>query len=446
MDNNPDYYFLPSHPGFTCIDPLGIVDKENPLLWTVISTAIQKFRHEDQALSQLPRLIEDLSYSVHSTGLANTEFLETFLLDVQGDGVLDNVLSAALDLPKLFPSHSIPYLSLAHPSLTLSPQQIRCLLAHQTLNTLRNPRGNLWGCTFVSWYSSPQPLATAVSGYLDTLFQYFGIPLDPALTVTYEFTSVPINGDQVNFRDDERLFQHLQIEATTSDSTPFPYQGTKCVLVSSNQSPGFGSACTQEELVTAACPALLPLGALMVSPPVPADAAIVAHGHHYVSSWAGQGRIARLIGPLRKQTLMFMLVDASELDVYEGSTENGLADLQPSILARDVHKAFVGMSAVKKRGVNDVTSPLWGAGAFGGNPLVKILVLGVAAARTGVVVRVLVNDDISLSLDEKQANLLDVLTTSTEKSSTLTVKDILNILQTSRDLPTIVESLTTRPL
>ena len=443
MDDQHDYYLLPSHPAFTCIDPLGIADEDNASLWIVISTAVRKFQQKNQALPQLPQLIEDLSYSVHSTGLANTGFLETFLLDFKGDKVLDNILAAALDLPELFPSHSIPYLSIAHPSLTLSPRQIMCLLAHQTLNTLQKPRGNVWGCTFVSWYSSPQPLATAVNGYLDTLFQYFGILLDPALTVTYEFTPVPVNGDQLSFRDDERLFQHLQIEATTSDTTPFPYQGTNCILVSSNQSPGFGSSCTQEELVTAACPALLPLGALMVSPPVPADVAIVAHGSHLVSSWIGQGRNARLIGPLRQQTLMFVLVDASELDVYEGSTENGLADLQPSILARDIHKAFAGMSAVQKKGIDDVTSPLWGAGAFGGNPLVKTLVLGVAAARAGVVVNVLVNEEILLHLDDQPVRLLDLLTTM-KKSSTLTVWDILNILQSTRDLPSLVESIKAR--
>jgi hypothetical protein len=200
------------------------------------------------------------------------------------------------------------------------------------------------------------------------------------------------------------------------------------MLVSSNASPGFGAACTQEELVTAACPDLLLLGAILVSPPIPPAGALFTQNVTPFSSWTGQGRHARLISFLRDRPCSFLFVDAAELD--HGSS--GLPDLKPTVLQRDLTKVLVGFAALRQRGISAIASPLWGAGSFGGDPIVKSIILSLAAAFVGIKVH--------LSVDKRRTT--QVATTDQDSSiSDMTILRILHQLQDQCQNMTVQEGL-----
>ena len=408
MDHSDsERYILPSHPSLISLDPLGICDEENPSNWAVISLSIAQFRSSSSYdLLHLPNLIEDLSYSIHMNGNLDTRFLQRYIfqkfLDPQSQtsqALLDRILDAALHLPDAFPSHDIPYLQDSNPLLQLSTSKIKCLLAHQILNTLQPSKGNTWGCTFTCWYSDPQPFENAVLGYLSSAFTYFLSQEESSSHVTYQYSS---NHRENSLADEFAfwkscttipLFEYLIIDPVSTATVPFPHPSISTTLVASNKCPGFGAACTQEELVTAACPPLLPMGALFVSPPIPSDAALLVFGNVLLTKWKGQGREAIHLGTsiLGKQTFLF--IDTSEVDVVSASSSStAIADLNPAVLSRDLHKAHTGFLALARLHVKDIASPLWGAGSFGGDPIVKALVLLMAAARVGVRLHLSVDD------------------------------------------------------
>lgn len=407
MEVPAQYYILPSDPSLRCLDPLGICTEDDPSVWMVIRTSIQSFRNRlspPASLHTLTQLIEDLSYSIHMDGHINTKFLSKNILDRYPDirssdglSLLNSILDSALLLPSLFETHRIPYLNERNSILPLLPSQIKCLLAHQILNTLKPPKGNDWGCTFTCWYSEPQPLENAVSGYLTYLFDVFTPPINIISRTTYTFYSLPSSGVPQTLTDwtsdlKTRIFSDLSIEPVSSASVPFPHETVKCTLVASNSSPGFGCSCTQEELVTASCPSLLPMGALLISPPVPDDAVIMVHTHGPLFQWKGKGRQARATGKFATTDHTFLFLDASELDGLVSSDSAALADLDLKYFYRDLHKAYTGFKALVGHGIKEVVSPIWGAGAFGADPIIKTFILAAASAGANIALRLLVDE------------------------------------------------------
>ena len=406
MVSADEHYSLPCHPSVHSADPLSICDDDDPTAWAVILATIHAFRTKPKHnIHQLPSLIQEISYSVKMDGDLNTEFLSRFLLRKYPDAhsldartTLNNILDMALSLPTSFPSKTIQCLSESHPLCKLSFSQISSLLSHQILNTLSAPPGNNWGCTFTCWYSGTQPLENAVFGYLSTLFDFFTLTDYHQAEMTYRLYTRSCSSDPEehfelwkDFTDIE-AFDNIIIEHVTKESVPFPHPALPCTLVASNKSPGFGPACTQEELVTAACPPLLPLGALLVAPPVPSDAVVLASGYVPLAHWQGQGRQATYLQlPRTLDHHTFVLADAAELDQVEVNA-TALPDLQPQIFSRDLHKAYTAFSAIAELGIRNIACPLWGAGSFGGNPVVKVLILSAAAARAGITVHLSVDD------------------------------------------------------
>ncbi|KAF8971422.1 hypothetical protein BDZ97DRAFT_1786421, partial [Flammula alnicola] len=414
----------------------------------IMVASIHSFRTKTtsaNSLLQLSHLIEDLSYSIHMDGHLNTQYLSRFMQEKYPDqhsstalSVLNGILDAALLLPTLFPTHMIPYLDARHPELQLSMTQIKCLLAHQILNTLKQPKGNTWGCTFVCWYSEPQPLESAVSGYLSFLFDYFSMPLDDTTRMTYQYYTNPSKGPEEELTvwmgsTSHLVFDHLVIEPTSTRTVSFPHHSVPCTLVASNQSPGFGASCTQEELVTGACPPLLLLGALLISPPVSSQAALLAHGHVPISHWRGQGREARSLGTFTISAHTFLFLDASELDISSQSSTT-LTDLHPKYLLRDLHKAYTGFLALAHLKIEKISSPLWGAGTFGGDPIVKSLILTMAAARAGIVLHLSVDEDRAYEVGERMEGsegpltVVSILQHLKQKCRLMTVADVMRRL------------------
>jgi poly(ADP-ribose) glycohydrolase len=349
-------YILPSHPSLTSLDPLSITDISNPTVWQVITASIASFRDDSLTLWDLPLLIEDLVYSIHGNGQVDTRFLRYYLTKNYDDPsnlatktLLDEIFGSLLALPNLFPDNAVPYLTDLHPAIELSQAQIKSLIAHQILGTLKPPEGNDWGCTFLCWYTEPQTLEHAVRGYLATVFHLFERQSTTHGPTLYEICSaheyIPLTTSPTWKSCDTPVFDHLIIESISASTVRFPHDFLRCILVSSNKSPGFGPACTQEELITGACPALLPFGALLVSPPVPDNAALLARRVVPMSAWEGERRAARLIEKLVSETeYTFLLLDALELDNAPGDLEGPvkLVDLNPDLLSRELHKAYAG--------------------------------------------------------------------------------------------------------
>lgn len=406
LPNDGGSYFLPSHPSFVSNDPLSICDTENPSWWDLITHAIGSFRQSDPTLSQLSNLIKDLVYSLHGNGHMNFGFLDDFIAvhypnhtTGAGQRVLDGILDSALALPILFPTNTIRYLSPSCPSIEFSDSQIKSLLSHQILGTFAPPQGNTWGCTFIDWFKAPQPVERAISGYILTLFRYLG---HSHPNVMFEFCTLPLEDPTLGFTPwtncHARLFDHLVIEAVSTSDVRFPHDQLDCTLVSCSASPGFGASCTQEELITGACPALLPLGAVCILPPLPTDACLLATNVVPTTSWKGQGREAHVTQIIEEQRPhSFLFCDALELDLVDGTS---LADLLSPNFTRDLNKALTGFASLGVKGIKKITSPLWGAGSFGGNAVVKALILAMAGARVGVT--------ITLAVDEARCEPTDV--------------------------------------
>jgi len=434
-----EHYILPSHASLRSTDPLGICDEENPTVWEVITASISSFRTEGKNIHQLPFVIQDLSYSIKSNGHLDTQCLSQFLVGRYPDPcsedackTLDAILDAALSLPTLFPSCTIPFLGKTHPKLRLSSSQIACLLAHEILDTLFPPKGNTWGSTFTCWFSEPQALPDAVLGYLESLFNFFTLRNIDDIEIIYHYSDQSFRGVDRELESwldcsDVRPFENLILAPVSTGSVPYPHPQIPCTLIASNQSPGFGPACTQEELVTAACPPLLPLGALLISPPVPPNAIIIAQGYVPLAHWKGQGREAHPVGTSVTAHHTFLFLDAAELD----SNTETLPDLNDVYLFRDLHKAHTGFSALVALGVKEIASPIWGAGSFGGDPFVKTLILSAAAARTGMTIHLAVDEErfISTPNSSEKLILLDVLRNVKHTNKGLTVAEVVRRLQ-----------------
>ena len=424
-------YLLPCHPELPCSDPLSIVDVENPTIWQVITAHIAPFRASTKSLAHLPDLIEELAYSLHGNGHLDTRFLRHFLghafpaSDPMAERVLSNVVDAALSLPVMFPSHSIHHLSLHNPRMSLSTLQARSLVAHQLLGTLKPPQGNDWGPNLFCWYSFPQPLENAVIGYLTTLFHYFRERGSQSSFVRIEFCSgLAADTSYHAFQScHKHAFGNLVLEPTRVSTLPFPHETIDCIVISSNASPGFGSACTQEELVTAVCPELLPIGAILISPPIPSDAAIIVRNVTPTSQWAGQGRLARLIQTENGWPHDFLLIDAAELDI----SPRAFPDLEPTTLQRDLHKLLVGFAALRRNSISRVVSPLWGAGSFGGDPIVKAIMIAMAAAFTDLQVWLSIDESRTVRADQP-VTVLEVLRDLSNTCRNTTVREALLML------------------
>lgn len=442
MHNHIDnVYRLPSHPSLISQDPLGLCDNENPTFWDVIVASVNKFK-EIPRLSKLPDLVDNLVYSLHGDGQIDLGFLQNWVINFESsvgqshaDSILLSILTSAILLPTLFPSHELIYLGPDTTTMELSLAQIRSLLAHQILCTVVPPRGNNWGCTLRCWYSSSQPTEYAVRGYLETAFRFFEDIDEQQLSKTtiYQYFHLPLTTTDSSLSEwsdcSNPFFQTLELESITADTVPFPHPTIHCVLVSSHKEPGFGPSCTQEELVTAACPQLMPLGALFVQPPIPDNAVVIARGVSPASTWTGQGRDARLQHfidiPDASYTILFL--DALELDTFEAATSSSYPpDLIPENLIRELNKAYAGFSALSKLGVNHVVSPLWGSGAFGGNPVVKSVVLGMAAARAGICITLMIDEKRHVSHEPDSVKLLDALSHMKTSSEAIRVSDGLD--------------------
>ena len=213
----------------------------------------------------------------------------------------------AQEMPDLFPGSQITILGRGQTSLVFSRRQIACLVVHQFLCTLAVPAWQAGFQDFHIWYSSEQPHAGAVDAYLTALFEcFFRLaeeseynPLKNAIKdwpITYTLhtfqESPPSEDCSIPLVDLDVL---RLPDSTTSPSILGLPDGA--AVISANKYIGFGRTGTQEEMHVGTSPECCP--AVLVTPPLGNDLALVVTGAEAMVTVDGYQRNARCAGLLK---------------------------------------------------------------------------------------------------------------------------------------------------
>ena len=399
-----DRYILPSSPSNRCLDRFSIVaepDEDENGQVSFWSVSRQLLAAEITSPAGLIDLLETIAVTLRdSSGIAGDYGTLRKFLASRPDfwqTQWPKLADIALSMPELFPDHSLPILSASRATkcLQLNHRQVMCLIAHQFLCTLKVPS---WKDDdmhyFAAWYGSEQRHEQAVLVYLEALFLYFEKYLDryddqdmseDSWTTQYAiYDSSDLPKDMVFSVDNALQLSPLDailVHEYSTDPDALGLPNGACV-VSANRFVGFGRSATQEEVHVGCSPEACPV--VLVTPPLQDDQILVVRGAEAMVNIRGQRRDISVIPqvPLtrdkwRKRTMLFM--DALELDMVSG--DDGLPDLQPGNVNREIRKAVIAFSSGH---YNEVRTGLWGCGAFCGDPGIKMTALWCAASLAGV--------------------------------------------------------------
>lgn len=411
-------YNLPSSLTYRCIDRFSVVpDDVNPddndgkvTFWPILETILSDQRISSAsslvaALESISTTLRDTSGPAGDYGLL-TSFLQTSKTCA---GFFEKhwptVVRLALEMPILFPAGYLNVLSPeATPRLALSRRQVACLVMHQFLCTLRCPD---WKVDvdggfqdFAIWYGSEQKHKQAALAYLEALFRYMslldenpGILELPAEDWPISFTLFSGRGPRLGSETLKGLIPLADVAVelleryNTSPTTLGLPNGA--AVISANKFVGFGQSATQEEIHVGISPEACP--AVLLTPPLRDDQVLVVTGAQAMLNITGERRDISVTNmpttdrcelAWKRRTMLFM--DALELDMV--SDDGELPDLLPGNVDREIYKAFAAFSSGK---YDEVRIGLWGCGAFGGDPGVKMLAVWYAASLAGVKLKII---------------------------------------------------------
>lgn len=420
-------FVLPCSPSILRLDRFDFVPSEEPEvpLWQILSCILAESLNSVADSSSLIDTLETISVVVHGEAARNYVFLQEFLdnyLTTSTPGsskfftsTWPHLVGLALELPSLFPSHSIPPLKSDETSqIILSRRQAACLVVHQFLCSL--PAHPWQTDSFVNlspWYSVGEGMHQgAVKAYLTALFTYFEAvaasePEGGILHHSMEdwpiiFALVVMPDDQsrtliCNAPASLSSLTVLQLPTQSTDIASLGLPDGACVI-SANKSVGFGATGTQEELHVGISPETYPV--TLLAPPLKdrqvltcqgAEAMVTTKGH---GRWASldeilHGRLIPSSADWRNRVMLFM--DALELDLVDSGHPHGgesIPDLMPGCLHRELVKAYTAFNSQCCRNIpkpySFVTTGLWGCGAFGGNRQVKAIIQWYAASMASV--------------------------------------------------------------
>ncbi|KAI1112247.1 poly glycohydrolase-domain-containing protein [Nemania sp. NC0429] len=381
--NKAERYLLPCSASFKCFDRFSILDDLGDFedvdgqvpFWPVLTTLL---RTPVETPAQLAELLDTIAVTLRDTPgpAGDYELLKSFLGSSHPeffDRYWPSIVELALELPQHFPHGTLPILSkeASRSALELSSRQAASLVVHQFLCTLRAPFWREDFFDFSIWYASGQRHEEACRIYLNCLFTYLETFISTSQTLQEDryVTYTLITAEPGYAALGSSLVSLSPIEITVVDSyQTSPEQlglPSGAAVVSAHRYIGFGQG----------------VPAVLVTPPLEANQVLVVRGAKAVMNIAGQRREIRALAQddkegrvdWRQRTMLFM--DALELDVEDDET--GLPDLEPDRIAREINKAAIAFSS----GSYDVVwSPLWGCGAFGGDPFVKVALLWCAAS------------------------------------------------------------------
>jgi poly(ADP-ribose) glycohydrolase len=307
--------------------------------------------------------------------------------------VWPRIVDLALEMPVLFPSGRLPILGRGGAEeLVLSRRQAACLVVHMFLRTVSAPEWKEEGeglHDFGIWYAEEgQRQVSAARAYLGAVMRYFGEVVcregedDEGWVVRYALRTVEeeVLRDVLGRMGCSLGEVEVQVvERYDLSPTSLGVPGGAAV-VSANKHIGFGQSATQEEVHVGSSPeACL---AVLFTPPLRDDQVLVVSGAQAMVNITGQRRNIQVeempapdggVQAWRERNMLFM--DALELDMAEEG--DSLPDLLPGNIDREIRKAYTAFSSA---GFGEIQTGLWGCGAFGGDPGVKMLLLWLAAS------------------------------------------------------------------
>ncbi|KAI1131109.1 poly glycohydrolase-domain-containing protein [Nemania abortiva] len=432
-------YVLPCSISFKCYDRFSILDDLEGLedadgqvpFWHILTALL---RSSVKAPDQLAELLDTVAVTLRgSSGPAGDyQLLRSVISDSQPaffDTYWPLIIQLALELPQHFPSGSVQVLSTEGSpcTLQLSRRQAASLVVHQFLCTLRAPVWREDFFDFSIWYGSGQRHEEACRIYLTCVFAYLETFLSNPIQAQEDWditcTLVTAEPDYMALGSSPVSLSPIEIVVVDSYQTSPEQLGlpSGAAVVSANSYIGFGQSATQEEVHIGSSPEACP--AVLITPPLETNQVLIVKGAQAMLNITGTRRDIKAVaheaeGPIdwRQRTMLFM--DALELDI-EGN-EDGLPDLVPRNLAREVNKATIAFSS---RPYDVVYSPLWGCGAFGGDPFVKVALLWCAASVAHLHLKIIC--DLG---DKKAASSLHNFVTEAKRRLE-TAQDLFELLQ-----------------
>lgn len=417
MPPQSPHYILPSSPDVRCEDRFSILDSDEPEVpfWDLLKEVL---RPDVTTPVQLIDIIQTFAVTLRASGNTDYGHLKAYL-NKHPDCLKcwPIMRGVALDMPTLFPEHSIRILATdntslsssthAVPTLRLSRKQAACLVVHQFLCTLREPTWQQGFQDFHIWYSKDVPHPVAADVYLTSIFTYFArlhvIISSPAFDdwmVEYRLHAansrpLPENPDMPLGSIETIHVPHLK---TSPELIGVP--GTNACVISANKFVGFGQSATQEEISVGISPEACPV--VLVTPPLTDSQVLVVTGAEAMLTTEGQRRdfvISAINGmdeanleahktKWQSRTMLFM--DALEIDMIE--SPKTLPDLDPKNVEREWRKAYTAFSSGKYQ---SVYTALWGCGAFFGDATVKISIMWCAASAAGVALQVICDGELT---------------------------------------------------
>ncbi|KAJ6446893.1 poly(ADP-ribose) glycohydrolase [Purpureocillium lavendulum] len=386
-----------------CIDRFSILEDEQEdvagqvLLWPLL---VELLKQPVEDPSQLIEVLDTIANTMRFSSGAAGDYgmLRTAVQSKQHDffgTVWPKIVRLALMTPELYPEASLPILTPGQ-TLKLSRSQAACLVSHQFLCTLRPPPWRHDYFDFSIWYDSSQRHPKAVEMYLGALFRFFE-------QLDWRDDVLVTDGVQYSLHVSDRLYQPMpqawqdvalstaevvRVQAYSTEQQELGYQGTNgAVVVSANKDIGFGQSATQEELYVGNCPEAYP--AVLVTPTLGHDQALVIEGARPMLRIRGQRRDISFsaLEPSTNAGGRMLFIDALEID--EVDDQQGLPDLVPSNIDREINKAYTAFSSWPSGVDATVWAGIWGCGAFNGDPGIKMTLLWMAASLAGKELRIL---------------------------------------------------------
>jgi poly(ADP-ribose) glycohydrolase len=406
-------FILPHSPDYRCLDRFSLHPDETQQedkhglvpFWPILQVLLSQQILTPKAFIEL---LDTITTTLHGTSGAAGDygFLKDFLT-THAHGFFDScwpmLAHIASALPTFFPLATLPVLGPGD-ELRLSGGQVACLVVHQFLCTLQVPPWRDGYHDFSIWYSSGQRHPKAVEMYLTALFTYFA-SLPDALTTTPLSTRINLEDrldtiviyrvrgcESISTRiplEETRLspIEVICVEEHTAGPEQYVAQGPRgAMVVASNKMIGFGQSATQEEVIIGISPEACP--AVLVTLPLEDDETLSIDGSRAMLTVTGERRDIRwkeyepAIRDLPSGKLLLM--DALEMDLAD--TTKGLADLDEGNVDREIRKAATAFTSPDH---DIIWTGLWGCGAFGGNPAVKMVILWIAASVAGVRLKIL---------------------------------------------------------
>lgn len=319
----------------------------------------------DWKFTALHQLFEDL------TDLETDEFF---------DRTLPKMIDLALQLPILVPG-SIPLLKQGrNSSISLSQQQIACLLANAFFCTFprrntRKKRSEYDNFPQINFNRLFQSTGQCVIEKIKCICNYFLRVCDkmPIGVMTFQRRSIK---DPPNWLRDSTEIGSIQLHVTSTGTIEKDGKGLLQVDFANKYLGGgvLGSGCVQEEIRFVICPELL-VSLLFTEVLKPNESLLMIgceqfcdyQGYASTFTWKSTHIDNTPFDTSRRKKCHVIAIDAI-------SFSSSHLQFREELILREINKANVGFSFDLLTKAPGVASGNWGCGAFGGEPRLKALI------------------------------------------------------------------------